>query len=189
MGDCGDSRSAEVGASGTLRVWVREGAKDRFFNACTDITKVMQRKNFWYPLMWSLHEYRAEEGKTTVKGTCVSIQALNRVFAVGLLLIGGWIATSAPLAWGQEVDRKTKTKVAPVYPALARRMNITGVVKVQITVAATGSVKNAKLVGGHPVLANAALDAVKKWRFETGPQESMGIVEFHFDPTQSEGGR
>ena len=139
--------------------------------------------------MWSLHEYRAEEGKTTVKGTCVSIQALNRVFAVGLLLIGGWIATSAPLAWGQEVDRKTRTKVAPVYPELARRMNITGVVKVQITVAANGSVKNAKLVGGHPVLANAALDAVKKWRFETGPQESMGIVEFHFDPTQSEGGR
>jgi len=33
-------------------------------------------------------------------------------------------------------------------------------------------------------LANAALEAVKKWRFETGPQESMGIVEFHFDPTQ-----
>jgi len=114
----------------------------------------------------------------------VSIQALNRVFAVGLLLIGGWVATSAPLVWGQEIDRKTKTKVAPLYPELARRMNITGVVKVQITVATNGSVKSAKLVGGHPVLANAALDAVKKWRFETGPQESTGIVEFHFDPTQ-----
>jgi TonB family protein len=112
------------------------------------------------------------------------MQALNRMFAVGLLLIGGWVATSAPLTWGQEIDRKTKTKVAPLYPELARRMNITGVVKVQITVAANGSVKTAKLVGGHPVLANAALDAVKKWRFETGPQESMGIVEFRFDPTQ-----
>jgi TonB family protein len=114
----------------------------------------------------------------------VSIQALKRVFAVGLLLIGGWIATSDPLAWGQEIDRKTKTKVAPVYPELARRMNITGVVKLQITVSANGSVKNAKLVGGHPVLACAALDAVKKWHFETGPQETTGIVEFRFDPTQ-----
>ena len=112
------------------------------------------------------------------------MQALSRVFAVGLLLIGGWVATNAPMAWGQEIDRKAKTKVAPVYPELARRMNITGVVKVQITVAANGSVKSTKLVGGHPVLANAALDAVKKWRFETGPQESTGIVEFHFDPTQ-----
>ena len=114
----------------------------------------------------------------------MSIQSLNRVFAVGLLLIGGWVATSVPVAWGQDIDRKAKIKAAPVYPELARRMNITGVVKVQITVAANGSVKNAKLMGGHPVLANAALDAVKKWRFETGPQESTGIVEFHFDPTQ-----
>jgi TonB family protein len=111
------------------------------------------------------------------------MQALNRVFAVGLLLIGGWVATSAP-SWGQEIDRKAKTKVAPVYPELARRMNITGVVKVQITVAANGSVKNTKLVGGHPVLANAALDAVKKWRFETASQETTGMVEFRFDPVE-----
>jgi TonB family protein len=118
------------------------------------------------------------------EGGTVSYQALNRVFAVGLLLIGGWVATSAPLAWGQEINRKPKSKVAPVYPELARRMNISGVVKIQITVAANGSIKDAKLVGGHPVLANAALDAVKKWRFEAGPQESTGIVEFHFDPAQ-----
>lgn len=115
----------------------------------------------------------------------MSFRAVNRALAVGLLLFGGWTATSAPLAWGQEeISRKTKTKVAPVYPELARRMNIAGVVKVQITVAANGSVKNAKLVGGHPVLANAALDAIKKWRFETGSEESTGIVEFRFDPTQ-----
>lgn len=115
----------------------------------------------------------------------MSIQALNRMFAVGLLLFGGWAATSAPLAWGQEeINRKAKIKVAPVYPDLARRMNITGVVKIQITVATNGSIKNAKLVGGHPVLASAALDAIKKWRFETGSEESTGIVEFHFDPTQ-----
>jgi TonB family protein len=114
----------------------------------------------------------------------VSIQALNRVFAVGLLLIGGWIATSAPSAWGQEIDRKPKIKVAPVYPELAKRMNISGVVKVIITVSANGSVKDARLVGGHPVLASAAMDAVKKWRFEAGPGESTGVVEFRFNPNQ-----
>jgi TonB family protein len=115
----------------------------------------------------------------------VSFRTLNRMFAVGLLLLGGWAATNAPLAWGQEeVNRKAKLKVAPVYPELARRMNITGVVKVQVTVAPNGSIKNAKLVGGHPVLASAALDAVKKWRFETGPEDSTGIVEFRFDPKQ-----
>jgi TonB family protein len=115
----------------------------------------------------------------------VSFQSLKACFGLGLLLIGGWAATSAPTAWGQEaLDRKVKSRVAPVYPELARHMNIGGVVKILITVAPNGTVKDAKLVGGHPVLANAALDAVRKWRFETGPQESKGIVELRFDPNQ-----
>ena len=115
----------------------------------------------------------------------MSSQALKRALALGLLLMSGWTLTISPNAWGQEaLDRKVKTKVAPLYPDLARRMNITGVVKILITVTPTGSVKDAKLVGGHPVLANAALDAVKKWRFETASQEATGIVEFRFDPAQ-----
>jgi TonB family protein len=71
-----------------------------------------------------------------------------------------------------------------VYPELAKRMSITGVVKVLVTVSTNGAVKDAKLVGGHPVLASAALDAVKKWRFEAAQQESTGIVEFRFDTPQ-----
>ena len=115
----------------------------------------------------------------------MSFRTLSRVFAVGLLLLGGWIATGVPLAQGQEaINRKPKIKVAPVYPELAKRMNITGVVRVLITVTTSGSVKDAKLVGGHPVLANAALDAVKRWRFEPATQESTGIVEFRFDPSE-----
>jgi TonB family protein len=113
----------------------------------------------------------------------VSNKALKRFIAIGALLAGGLLAMGNSPAWGQEeINRIVKSKVAPVYPDLARRMNITGVVKVQITVATNGSVKNAKLVGGHPVFANAALDAVKKWRFETATQESTGVVQFRFDP-------
>jgi TonB family protein len=47
-----------------------------------------------------------------------------------------------------------------------------------------GTVKGARVMGGHPVLANAALDAVKKWRFEPAAMESTGIVDFKFDPRQ-----
>ena len=70
--------------------------------------------------------------------------------AVGLLLLTAGMTGMAPRAWGQdqEIARKVKSKVAPVYPELARRMNITGVVKVQITVDKSGVVKNTKLVGG-----------------------------------------
>ena len=82
----------------------------------------------------------------------------------------------------EELSRKVKTKVAPGYPELARRMSISGVVKVQIVVAPNGSVKSTKVVGGHPLLVNAAVDAVKKWRFDAASEETTGVVEFKFDP-------
>jgi TonB family protein len=85
---------------------------------------------------------------------------------------------------GSEIARRVKTKVQPVYPELARRMNLTGTVKVQVLVAQNGTVKDAKIVGGHPVLANAALDAVRKWRFEPATVESSGVVDFKFEPHQ-----
>ena len=105
--------------------------------------------------------------------------------ALGLLALSGSLAVWNSRAWGQEeINRKIKSRVAPVYPELARRMSITGVVKVEVTVAPNGGVKNCKLVGGHPVLASAAIDAVKKWRFEPAAEESTGVVEFRFDPNQ-----
>jgi TonB family protein len=51
-------------------------------------------------------------------------------------------------------------------------------------VSPNGTVKEAKVVGGHPVLVNAALDAVKKWRFESSAGETSGIVDFKFEPHQ-----
>jgi TonB family protein len=113
----------------------------------------------------------------------VSYRAVQR-FAVGLL-IGVCVAWSAGSAWGQEeITRKVKTRIAPTYPELAKRMSIRGVVRVQVTVSPNGTVKDVTLIGGHPVLANAALDAVKKWRYEARNQETTGMVEFRFDPTQ-----
>ena len=115
----------------------------------------------------------------------MSVRPGKRFIAIACLLLSGWIATGVRPAWGQEeINRVVKSRVAPVYPDLARRLKIVGVVRVEITVAANGSVKNAKLVGGHPVLANAALDAVKRWRFESAAAESTGVVQFRFDPTQ-----
>src|SRR6266478_3396994 len=83
----------------------------------------------------------------------------------------------------EELTRKAKSKVAPAYPELAKRMSISGVVKVQVVVAPNGSVKTTKVVGGHPLLVNAAMDAVKKWRFESASDETTGVVEFRFDPS------
>jgi TonB family protein len=61
-------------------------------------------------------------------------------------------------------------------------MNLAGTVKIEVVVAPNGTVKDARVVGGHPVLANAALEAAKKWRFEPASGESSGIIDFRFEP-------
>jgi TonB family protein len=146
------------------------------------VTKVTQRKNFWYAMACPYQNIGTMNRDRV--GT-VSFQSLRRMLAVGLLLFSGFSATCNSPAWGQEeISRKAKIRVEPTYPELARHMNLGGVVRLQVTVAANGTVKNAKLIGGHPLLANAALDAIKKWRFEAGPAESSGVVQFRFDPQQ-----
>jgi TonB family protein len=85
-------------------------------------------------------------------------------------------------AQNEEIVRRAKTKVQPLYPELARRMNLAGTVRIQVVVLSNGAVKDAHVVGGHPVLAGAALDAAKKWRFEPGPAESSGVIDFKFEP-------
>jgi TonB family protein len=82
----------------------------------------------------------------------------------------------------EELTRKAKTRVSPVYPELARRMSITGTVRLAVVVAPNGQVKTAKPIGGHPILVNAAVDAMKQWRFESAAVESSGVVEFKFQP-------
>ena len=103
--------------------------------------------------------------------------ALSALLSLGLAPLAGH-AQQAP----DEMSRKAKSKVAAVYPELARRMNLRGTVKVEVVVLPNGTVKGARVMGGHPVLADAALDAVKKWRFEPAAMESTGIVDFKFDP-------
>jgi len=96
------------------------------------------------------------------------------------------LTTFSPLpACGQgELTRKVKSRVNPVYPDLARRMNLRGTVKVLVVVSPEGNLKNSKVVGGNPILVNAALDALKKWKFEPSSEESTGTVEFQFQPSE-----
>jgi len=91
------------------------------------------------------------------------------------------IYAGAQQAQNEALIRRAKTKVQPAYPDLARRMNIVGTVKVEVVVTPSGTVKDAHVIGGHPVLAGAALDAAKKWRFEPSPTESSGVIDFKFE--------
>ncbi|HEY6337721.1 MAG TPA: energy transducer TonB [Candidatus Sulfotelmatobacter sp.] len=96
--------------------------------------------------------------------------------------VAGPAIAQSQTAQSEEMLRRAKTKVQPAYPDLARRMNITGTVKIEVVVLPNGTVKEARVVGGHPVLSGAALEAAKKWRFEPSAAESSGIIDFKFEP-------
>ena len=74
------------------------------------------------------------------------------------------------------------SRVVPTYPALARGMALAGTVRVEAVVLPDGSVRTVDIKGGHPVLAQAAAIAVRKWRWEPAPRESREPVELKFDP-------
>lgn len=93
------------------------------------------------------------------------------------------IFSSASFAQSGSTDeskRKVKTRVAPVYPELARRMNVAGKVKIEVVISPDGHVKTTRVVGGHPLLVQACQDAVKEWKFAPAPEETTQIVEFEF---------
>ena len=83
------------------------------------------------------------------------------------------------VAHGDDSARKVKSRVSPQYPELARKMNVTGSVKLEVVVAANGQVKSVKPLGGHPLLIDAAQSAVKQWRYEPGT-EGTEVVEIRF---------
>ena len=91
-----------------------------------------------------------------------------------------------PPVFSQEspAKRKVSHRVVPEYPTLAKQMNITGKVKIEVTVAPDGHVKATRSVGGSPLLLDAATRAVKNWKFEVGPKETTEIVEFDFNPQE-----
>src|SRR5215468_1918491 len=61
---------------------------------------------------------------------------------------------------------KLVNRVQPIYPPLARQTRISGTVKLHAIIGKDGSVQQLQVVSGHPLLVQAALDAVKQWRYQ-----------------------
>jgi protein TonB len=57
-------------------------------------------------------------------------------------------------------------KVNPSYPPLARQARIQGTVVLQAQIGKDGNIQNLQLVSGHPMLAPAAIEAVKQWKYK-----------------------
>ena len=86
------------------------------------------------------------------------------------------------LAQEAESNRQVVIRVTPQYPSLARGMKLQGSVKVEAVVDPDGSAKTVKIKGGHPLLAQAAHDAVQKWRWAPAPKQTHELIEVKFNP-------
>jgi len=98
----------------------------------------------------------------------------------------GVIVFSPPCSLAQEEQsvgtRRIVDRVLPVYPDLARKMQMRGTVRVEVVVAPNGKVKSTHVIGGSPLLANAAVDAIEKWKWVPAPQETKELIELNFHP-------
>jgi TonB family protein len=109
--------------------------------------------------------------------------APTRGFKVSIALV--LLVLICPFILGQGVpdgERTIVKRIEPRYPALAQQMNIKGSVKLDVTVLPDGNVKSISVKGGHPLLAQAAQDAIRQWRWQPSAHESVESVEVRSNP-------
>jgi len=82
----------------------------------------------------------------------------------------------------QEPERQLISHPAPVHSDFARKLGITGTVKVRVVIAPDGKIKETRIIGGHPVLVDSVQQALKEWRYAPASTETTTILEFHFHP-------
>ena len=79
-------------------------------------------------------------------------------------------------------SRKVVNRVVPSYPPLARPLNLSGTVKLEVLVSPDGRVKTVQDKGGNPVFVRAAESALREWKWEKSGQWTTELVEFDFKP-------
>jgi TonB family protein len=75
-----------------------------------------------------------------------------------------------------------------IYPPLARQTRIAGMVVLQVSVAADGTVGHVEVLKGHPLLSAAVVQSVREWMFSAQPGESRTFelkCEFVLSETSS----
>jgi periplasmic protein TonB len=118
------------------------------------------------------------EGGGTVGGVPGGVAGGSMSGVIGGVIGGVHTTIAAPLApkssgpkapvrvGGRVREPKLIMRVDPIYPALARQVHVQGVVIIDAILDEQGSVVEAKIVSGPPLLIQSALDAVKKWKYQ-----------------------
>jgi protein TonB len=125
-----------------------------------------------------------------LKERSMSRSKSTRLFLASMLLMSAGVVHGPAQSLAQQTNssaeikdhggRKVKSFVKPDYPEVARKMQISGTVRLEATVTPDGKVRDTKVIGGSPLLVQEATNAVKKWRYEDSPKETVETVEVVF---------
>lgn len=88
------------------------------------------------------------------------------MFACVLLLALPVLAEDLPKISSEEAMKHVIKSIPAKYPIMAATANIQGKVMVEATISPEGKVSHVRVISGHPMLAQAALDAVRQWTFQ-----------------------
>ena len=80
--------------------------------------------------------------------------------------------------------RKIVSKVSPVYPEDLKKHDIGGTVRLAVVISPRGTVERVSPIGGNPILVDAAILAVKKWKYEPADSSTTTEVQISFIPRQ-----
>jgi TonB family protein len=105
----------------------------------------------------------------------------------GMLAGALLVAASVGLSAAQEItsSRKVLKAVAAQYPSVLKRRGIGGTVKLRVLVNPNGTVKDAQVLGGNPILSDCAVKAVKQWLFVSAEKEESIEISVGFDPNST----
>ena len=105
----------------------------------------------------------------------------SAAIALALILCAATMDVTSIAQDVQSVPARTIVSTPrPGYPDLARAMRLEGTVKLKVTVTPNGTAKSVETIGGHPLLAKAAEEAVLKWTWARAKDESKELVEVSF---------
>lgn len=113
----------------------------------------------------------------------IIVRSLLVFLLFGIFTTGSQSQSASDAKSETKTSRKLKSGQPPEYPELARQMNIKGTARVMVTVTPDGVVKEVKEVGGHPLLIDALVRAVKKWKYEPASKETVIEVKAEFGNT------
>lgn len=106
---------------------------------------------------------------------------------VSVLSLTGILSADPLRVSEQEAEHSIVHKTRPEFPAIARQLKLSGKVVIDLMVDENGSVEDANIVAGNPVLAAAAQRAGKNWKFQpfrADGKPSKAVVRVNFDFTE-----